>query len=983
MPSSLIGVLVAARTFDALRDADLEQVYQQGREAVMRDHAFRILLARADSVAKLEQLTFAGEIGLDHWTTKELIELFNHFRLLSSPENQIRLYQQCEDAAFRSAPRVREFYMLALNKVGRPAEAIQEASRLMAEGGQNGLVWGTLGESYAARLRCAAQVAQALETSDGDRSLLDPELIVEFHRCFPEIDGNDLNVVLARVLRAENLESATHIFRRGFRESGSSYTGLGWLLGTNDQLTDLIVERGHLAQKQQTSGLTVDEAVRLHLADDKIQKLENSVTNQARLIELALDLQGGSKSLDYWTHAGQLLLTVIQAGASTELDAVLGRMFATADASFKFTITLAELRNLREQYIVMRKLAQAQQSDPARLALRIDQAAIAIAALEAGRVRFEANGSALNPADRQALASELNDAVTIFLRKTVNFRTLTSNLTPLHIGGNIGRVGARVPDLLINRQVQADLADLVETKIIQALMPEDKANPKAVIARIQQIVGAGFRVGELQDLQSPAHFAFDVRSDGLIALSGIDQDMRKNTRTGTDLTATLLMQNGDCRETMYLNGALFACWQQVRVKEKIAKAVLCLELGFDEGFQKIVTEEIPELMRYQLRGGQFAVYVEAIAVHTKYNCERVSAHDATAVLRIYGLSELRAGQPLTQYELENSLIEVTYTDDTTLWLEPKDPVTGKRCPLVHMPTPDGGVPLIANAGATYENLKALRLLNLVEDHALTLLYDRQAETMEFCDGFYNQRLFFSPYPFDAGPVNMEEIRLSAGMIHAGSRTVRHADGSLHQHAVYLRFLGFSQTDYEAALVEGDIPDTIQLMGRTFKGNLKRERHRLEEGTSPLPTLLEKVQAWQLNRQQVTTPDCKLFEQQFAKVVLNMAKEQPELVGLRNVTADQCLIREGAVSEHVYLVLSGQLSIYRCDQHLCDQDGVPLVVAGGGILGELSVLRGGVASATVRGDAVVLSLSKTVVEQQLVSNPVFRRSMEQLASYHSF
>ena len=129
-----MSALSFARSFDDLSSADLDQVYQEGREEVLRDHAFRILLARADTVANLEQLAFVGEQGLAGWTTKELIEISNRFRLLSSPQNEIRLYRECNDEAFCSAPRVREFYVLALNKLGCPTEAILESSRLIKAG---------------------------------------------------------------------------------------------------------------------------------------------------------------------------------------------------------------------------------------------------------------------------------------------------------------------------------------------------------------------------------------------------------------------------------------------------------------------------------------------------------------------------------------------------------------------------------------------------------------------------------------------------------------------------------------------------------------------------------------------------------------------------------------------------------------------------------------------------------------------------------
>jgi hypothetical protein len=48
-------------TFDALRDANLDQVYEQGKEEVLRDHAFRILLACTNTIEKLEKLVYAKE----------------------------------------------------------------------------------------------------------------------------------------------------------------------------------------------------------------------------------------------------------------------------------------------------------------------------------------------------------------------------------------------------------------------------------------------------------------------------------------------------------------------------------------------------------------------------------------------------------------------------------------------------------------------------------------------------------------------------------------------------------------------------------------------------------------------------------------------------------------------------------------------------------------------------------------------------------
>ncbi len=983
MTSSVSG----APTFDALMDADLERIYQQGKEEVLRDRAFRILLARADRVNKMEKLAFEGEMGLDRWTTKELIEVLNHFRLLSSPENIIRLYRQCGDQALRNAPRVREFYVIALNRVGRPAEAIREGSQIIAEGGQNSLLWGTLGESYTARMLFAEKFEKALQESGGDLSPIDSSLISRFPDYFPQVDIHDMTVASAKVLRQENLASATRIFRRGFRESGTSFAGLGWMLRTLDRLADLVAELGRLKDRNQALLLGPAEALRFRLLTTEVQKVEELLKCQAVLIGMALELQGGSESLDYWTHAGTLLLAVLRGDNLGRVQEIIPGLFATADALFKFDTTLSELSRVKNQYETVQKIIRSQGRDTSSFDARVRNAEFAIIECNVARSLFKAAGSAMGsglPEKYQQRASNPpSEACHAFLKKTINFRALLGNLVPLHIGGGISRTGSRVPDLVINRKVQEDLADLVETKVCQVLTLKERDNPRAVIAQIQKVVASGLKLEELQDLQSLAHSAFDILSDGLIALSGLDRDMRRKTRTSTDLTSALLTRNGDCRETMYLNGALFACWQQLQVKRRIAKAMLCLELDFPGGFQTIVSKEIPELLGYQLRGGQVAVYVDSMAMHEKYQSQRLSEDDGTAVLRPYTLDELRNGQPLTPYELANSVIEVTYSDGSSAWIGPGSKRAKKCLPIDHIPVSGGGVPVIENAGGNLERVRSIRLLNLVEEHAMTFLYDAASKTAELCDGFYNESLFNSPYKFGSGPINLEEIRTDPGLFRAGSRVAVGPEGSRQERSVYLRFLPFSKTDYEAALVEGDIPGTLQVMGRTFHCDLKRERRRLEEGTSPIPALLERVRIWELERRKSGIPDRETAERQTAKLILDMAGNQPELVKMKEVTAGQPLLIEGKENEKVYLVLTGQMYIYHNGRPLRDHNGARVTVTAGGVLGEISALNGGPATATAKGNAVVLSISKAAVRQELRSDSAFRESMEKVASYRIF
>jgi len=975
------------RTFDALCCCDLESVYEQGKEEVLRDHAFRILIGRCDTIEELEKLAFTGVRGLAGWNTKELIEITNQFRLLSSPENEIRIYRECQDEAFRRAPRVREFYLLALNKIGRPLETIQEGHRIIAEGGQNTLVWAILGESYSSRMIFAEQLARELDKARGDLSAINPHLLACLPHYFPEVDSDDMTIALAQALRQKNLRLATRIFRRGFRESGSSYAGLGWMLRTIDYLASLKIEQGRLLRQQCKGGLDSEIKLNIKITERNIQAVERELDSQLALIGIALELQGGRESLDYWTHAGQLILTVVQ-GEVERIPLDIAHLSTAADAEFKLAITINEIRRIQNNYQDIRRVEHTGGRNTTLLDLQIKCAEMAIAELEAGFSRLQAaavkkRGAAINEEYRRLIDCKPTNHVKAFLNKTINFFTLTSNLIPVRIDGAIGRMGGRVPDLLINRHVQEDLTNILETDVLQSMVPEKQEDPKSIIEAIQKFVGKGLKIGDLQDLQSPTHAAFDIRSDGLIALSGLDYGMRKHAQTGTDLTATLLMQDGDCRETMYLNGSLFACWQESEVKKLITKAMLCLELEFYEGFQNIVQNEIPARMRYQLRGGQVRIYVESIAMSTKYGCERSCIDDATALYRPYGMDELLANQSLSRYALENSKIEVTYVDGATAWIEPKDPTTGTWRPIEHVSVTGGGIPVIPHSGTVNEKVKAIRLLNLVEEHAMTFLYDTQQQTISFCDGFYNETLFDSPYAFSAGPVVLEDKFLGVGLIPDGSRVLRHENGSLDKHPVYIEFLPFSQTDYDVALMESDIPGTILLMGRSFHGDLSHERRCLEEGTSAIPLLLERIHDWQVGRRDTDTLDRKTIEQWIARMIMDLARSQSEHVQMQETDDREPLIREATENKNVYLVLSGQLKAYRNGKPLFDDHGTAIIIQAGGVVGELSALSGKPASATVTGKAVVLGISMSVVQQQLKSDPAFRDIMKELAGYRIY
>jgi len=968
-----------SRSFDALRDADLQHVYDLNKQETLSEHAFRMMLDSCDSLEKLTDLVFGDTAGLERWSAREILEISNRFRLFDAPEYEIRLYEASRNAEFRAIPRAREFYLLALNKVGRTMDSIIECRRIIAEGGDNGFVWGILGNAYSIRMMSAEQFAVALEAAAGDVSRVDATATAEFLRHFPDLNLIEVTLKQVHSLRRQFLDKAVRTYHRGFERSGDIFPGFYWMLRTLDQYVDLLEERACLQDRLHESYDAQSEAS-LHQIEAKLGTLERYRASQPILLRIAMTMGGDRESLDFWPHAGELQLAFMQGQHMQEIEPILARSFATIDTEFKMEILFNDVSRIRDQYARMVGVLRRHAGGTFELERVLARMQAVHAELAAGRDRFIAGGkirgSALNDYYRELAESEPTGAEALFLKRTFSFRSMVNNLVPQYVQGGIGRVGARVPDLMINRNVQEDLQAIITENIVPALSPGERRQPLAVIAAIQRLVGAWLGLAELQDLQSPAHQDLDSRSDGLILLSGIDPAMRIGSRSTTDLTAALLLSTGDCRETMYLNGALFACYQQMRGFEKLKEAMTCLRRGDMDTLQRITSRDIPAILRYQLRGGHVAVYVDGISMRQKYHVERVSETDPLAAHRHYGVEEFRAGKPLSRYELDNAKLRVRYSDGTIIVLVPRDPVSGYWQPIEHIPVPGGGgVPRIPEAAVTGGVITDIQLLNLVEEHTMSFLYDSETGHVELCDGFYNHRLFGSPYRFGSGSIETSDLIEYDGLIRAGTRPVRGIDGTISDRQVFIEFLPHSTTDYTPSLGSGDFPGVFQLMGRLFEGRLREERRRLEDGTSAIPTVLEKVQAWQL-MQETAGQQEQALGQRFARMLIELARDRPELVTMQDVTRYRPLITQGNESDSVYLVLSGQFQTYQ-DGELVVHDGQPVTVPPGALLGENSALQGTLPAATVVGDGTVLRIAKTEFLRQLDINPDFRESLEEL------
>lgn len=968
------------RSFDDLRDVDLQEVYEQSKQEVLRECAFRIRLDAADSLDKLKALVFESAAGIDRWTVAELLEISNRFRLLSAPDAEIRLYEESRNSEFRSIPRVREFYLLALNKTGRSAETLAEGGRLLAEGGENGLVWGILGDAWSGRILSAETFARELENGSGRISRVPAQIKAEFARHFPGLNLSMITLKQVLSLRRRCLEQAAEAYRRGFERFGTPFPGFCWMLRTGDRYTDLCAERdaapaGNHSEVSDTQTKGCPRGVEAEIAG-----LRAILEFQPALLRMALEMGGGAESLDFWTHAGYLQLYFHEGCPPEEGASLLARALSTLDAEFKLEFLLGDLTRIRDQFA---KIPDGEWMGCPETGARsgiLERMQSVLAGLAAGRERFAAGGrirgSSLSERWRELLEKEAADPVALFLKRTINFRTLTDALVPQRIQGGIGRVGARMPDLIINRQVRDDLRSLITENILPSLPTGERTQPKAVISAIRRLVGVWLGVAELQDLLSPAHREFDARSDGLILLSGIDPVMRIGSRSTTALSAAMLLNTGDCRETMYLNGALFAVYQQMQVKEKLAEAMQLMERGSIDEARRITGVEIPAILRYQLRGGHVAVYGEAISMEEKYKVKRASADDPMPMERCYGIEEVRDGLPLTRYELENAKIVVGYTDGTIRVIEPRDSISGRWRPIAHLPVDGGGVPVIPQYGEHGGTVESIRLLNLVEEHSLCFFYDGETGEIELSDGFYNELLFDSPYRFGSGSIDTCDALVRHGLLRAGTRHVRGADGGVRECQVFLEFLPYSTTDYVPCLEEGDFPQHYQLMGRLLRGDLREERRRLEEGTSAIPAVLEKMRAWQI-RQGTAAQQRQVLDQRFVRVLLELARDRSELVTLEDVGRYRPLITQGRESDRVYLVLCGSFLTFQ-DGRLLMQHGRPAAALPGTVLGEISTLRSCLPTATVVGEGTVLRIAKAEFLRQMDMNPVFRESVEELA-----
>lgn len=826
-------------TFEALANPnlDLGKEYSHSQAVVARDSLVRAALARCGSAEDLRQTE--QKIPKDKWSAKTFFEFLNSYRLKNSPADEIRLFEEFSDLNkdFCRAPRAREFYALALIRQNRANDAITECDKLIAEGHGNGLVYGIRGEAHKRKADSLGEIAAMLETGEIGINELKNE---NFENTLMIEEGPLGTALELRKKQEQENAKATTSYFEGLKESGSSFPSLEWAIRTLEKRNQLLSQR--LEFQKNLSGENPRQIGEL---ENELAKLDQLIENQKILADIALQKEGKEESPDYWNHAGQLELAFMNGQKLQDIKPILAKAFKTADALFKMDTTLERLTRIKHQFEERYSLTGLTEPET-ELAIKNMEAAVE--EFRQGRDRLGSGGekpSALNPEYAAILQAPPASDEEAYKKSSINFFALLGSVTPQYIPGGIGRTGGRMPDIMVNRQDEANFRIIIE----QLGLAEEQ-DPKILKDRLEEFVRTCFGVDQLQDLEDPSHLAFDNLSNAHIALSGIAPGKRRDRRSITNLSAALIWGIGDCREAMLSLGALVATQQKMRIEKKIKAAAACLENSDQENFNRITGVEIAEILRYELRGQHAAVYVASADMQTMYRPKHLEG-DKMALFRPYQI-----GQELTRYELENSVLEITYRDGSTLLLEPKNPDTGKWRPLENIPGKDGqtGRPIIPNQNQAV----SVELRQLFEQHSLDERLDKQTKQVELADGFYDQRFNGeSPYNFGTGYYDITGLSKNQGYIKDGTRKLRTTDGqSVIESPVYLRALPHSTTESSSmpSLGEGDMEGILRIGGKSFKISVIKELNLLRQGNSSIPAAKQRVRDWWQNRENLKVVD---------------------------------------------------------------------------------------------------------------------------------
>ena len=406
-------------------------------------------------------------------------------------------------------------------------------------------------------------------------------------------------------------------------------------------------------------------------------------------------------------------------------------------------------------------------------------------------------------------------------------------------------VGGRVPDMIFNsmdRPVFRELLRRWELDNIDGTQPVEFAD--RLIEKIRSI----FNTKSLQSLHGDNHKRFDIISDTCIELVGIPSSRRRGTKCLTNVSAALLFF-GDCREHAFEMLSFFDFWQKLKIDElSLSSFNLLHSSAHDPQRFAEIQKEIAKIAEFELRGAHVGVYSKVRMIE-KYK------HDGYAdgkpfQLREYSKDDIIAGNPLTDYELKNSLLLCT-SGPITMVVEPTWDATTSTTVIPNV----NGVPVLE--AMLFDEIV---LFNLIEDHTMTFLVHTDTNTatttIQCKDSFYNE-IFNDPNvpdqcsPYQFGDQVIDFISLKAeNSIKAGTLQVADSQNNLIDVPVRIKLLPFSKrTDAPEMSNSGE---KLHFLGLELDycdvaGEIIREQNvRAANGTSRRDVFLNRIHDYALN-----------------------------------------------------------------------------------------------------------------------------------------
>jgi len=507
---------------------------------------------------------------------------------------------------------------------------------------------------------------------------------------------------------------------------------------------------------------------------------------------------GGEESKDYWVHAAALEAACYQDSATrAELfylcDTLLGSITPTMFNPSRLLETARRLESIERWLLGVADASRNSELGTRAKSLRsvIERIHHAYEQLQSGTSRGTAAAAAAfsRPYAKRVLYSAAGEE---FLKHTFNMRGLIASNRPHFIPGGMSVVGSRVPDMIFSN---------ADKPIFMRLLREwgllELEDAREFVRRLVGKVRQCFGTKRLQDLHSELHEAFDLASEGATELVGITPEMRRGMDCSTNC-ATALMLLGDCREHTIEMLAFYDFWQSELLNRSLRPSLrgsgdtdLTSTRASIGDFSE---EHFDTVLRKQLRGAHVGV-LAPVRMDSKYNPTGYKREGFVPYVRHYSLEAWRAGERLSLYELQNSLLLARYNDGSTRAIEPYWNATTSYWGMDNT----DGVPVVPDA----ERCVELELWNTIEEHTMTFFVEEDASCadesfltmtsldsgaleqlhtlelkVERADAFYNELhdrdTFPSPYAFGSGRVDLNEL-LTLGTLDGGSMKAAEVD----------------------------------------------------------------------------------------------------------------------------------------------------------------------------------------------------------------